>query len=86
MVVLHDHYASSVEMESLILVDMLNRYNISLLEKAGVGGLATLKAAVGTINVAMTEIHMAYSFYDKEKLTRVLILEIMVDSRVVVND
>lgn len=85
-VVLHDHYAGSVEMEALTLVDMLNQHIIPSVEKAGVGDLAGLKAAVGTINAAMAEIHAADSSYEKAKLARVLRLETMIDIRAVVDD
>ena len=72
-------------MEALTLVDIFNKHIISSVEKTRVGDLAGLKAAVGTINAVLAEIHAANSSYDKEKLTRVLRLGTMIDIRAIVN-
>jgi len=85
-IVLHDHYAGSVEMEALCLVDMLNQHIIPSVEKAGVGDLAGLKAAVGTIEGTMAEIHAAETSYEKAQLARVLRLETMIDIRAIVDE
>ena len=79
--VIHDHYAGTVEMEALTLVDMLNQNIIPSVKAAGVGPLAELESAVTTIKGAVAAIHAADSSYDKAKLARVLRLETMVDIR-----
>ncbi len=80
-VVLHDHYAGTVEMEAKCLVDMLNQHIIPSVKAAGVGPLAELEAAVGTITEAISGIHGAGSSYEAAQLARVLRLETMVDIR-----
>ena len=80
-VVLHDHYAGTVEMEALTLVDMLNQHIIPSVKKAGVGPLAELEAAVTTITDAVAGIHAAGSSYEAAQLARVLRLETMVTIR-----
>jgi len=85
-IVLHDHYAGSVEMEALTLIDMLNQHIIPSVQKAGVGNLAGLKSAVDTINGAMADIHAADTSYEKAQLARVLRLETMIDIRAVVDE
>jgi len=80
-VVLHDHYAGTVEMEAKCLIDMINQHIIPSVKKAGVGPLAELEAAVGTISEAVSGIHGAGSSYEAAQLARVLRLETMVDIR-----
>lgn len=79
--VLHDHYAGTVEMEALSLIDMINQHIIPSVKAAGVGPLADLEAAVTTIKGAVGEIHAAETSYEKAQLARVLRLETMVDLR-----
>ena len=80
-VVLHDHYAGTVEMEALTLVDMLNQHIIPSVKEAGVGPLAELEAAVVTIKDAVAGIHAAGSSYEAAQLARVLRLETMISIR-----
>merc|ERR1739844_660368 len=80
-VVLHDHYAGTVEMEALCLVDMINQHIIPSVKAAGVGPLADLEAAVTTIKDAVAGIHAAENSYEAAKLARVLRLETMIGIR-----
>lgn len=79
--ILHDHYAGTVEMEALTLIDMINQHIIPSCKAGGVGPLADLEAAVGTLKSAVAEIHAAESSYEKAQLSRVLRLETMIDIR-----
>lgn len=79
--VLHDHYAGTVEMEALTLVDMINQHIIPSCKKSGVGPVADLEACVPKLNAAVAEIHAAETSYEKAKLARVLRLETMIDMR-----
>jgi len=82
-IILHDHYTGTVEMEAGCLIDMINQHIIPSVKSAGLGPLADLEAAVGTIKSAMAEIHAAESSYKKAQLARVLRLETMIDIRAV---
>lgn len=79
--VLHDHYAGTVEMEALALVDMINQNIIPSVKSAGVGPLSDLETAVTSIESAMAAIHAEEDSYEKAKLARVLRLETMIDIR-----
>merc|ERR1712038_839725 len=79
--VLHDHYAGTVEMEALSLADMINQHIIPSVKAAGVGPLADLEAAVGTLKSAVADIHAAENSYEAAKIARVLRLETMIDIR-----
>jgi glutamine synthetase len=79
--ILHDHYTGTVEMEALSLIDMLNQNIIPSVKEAGVGDLAGLEAAVGTLKDAVKGIHAADTSYEKAQLSRVLRLETMIDIR-----
>merc|ERR1712150_145797 len=79
--ILHDHYSGTVEMEALTLIDMINQHIIPSCKAGGVGPLADLEAAVGTLKSAVAEIHAAESSYEKAQLSRVLRLETMIDIR-----
>lgn len=83
--VLHDHYAGTVEMEALCLVDMLNQHIIPSVRKSGVGPLSELEGLVPVLESAVSEIHAAESSYEKAKLARVLRLETMVEMRDVID-
>ena len=80
-IILHEHYTGTVEMEALTLIDMLNQHIIPSVKRGGVGPLADLEAAVGTIKEAVAEIHAAGSPYEAAQLARVLRLETMIDIR-----
>lgn len=76
-----DHYAGTVEMEALSLIQMLNRNIIPSMKAAGTGPLAELEAAVPKLKAAVAEIHAAETSYEKASLARVLRLETMIDIR-----
>ncbi len=80
-VVLHDHYAGTVEMEALTLVDMINQHIIPAVKAAGVGPLEALEAAIPQLNDAVAGIHAAENSYEAAKAARVLRLETMIDIR-----
>merc|ERR1719203_1264386 len=80
-VVLHDHYAGTVEMEALCLVEMMNQHIIPSVKESGVGPLAELETDVRTLRGAITGLHDAKTSYEKAKLARVLRLETMLDIR-----
>lgn len=80
-VVLHDHYAGTVEMEALCLIDMINQHIIPSVKGAGVGPLDELQASVPKIQEAVAAIHAADSSYEAAQIARVLRLETMIDIR-----
>ena len=80
-VVLHDHYAGTVEMEALCLADMINQHIIPSVKKAGVGPAAELEAAVATLKEGVAGIHAAESSYEAAQAARVLRLETMIEIR-----
>ena len=79
--VLHDHYAGTVEMEALTMVDMINQHIIPSCKAGSVGPVDELTAAVATLKTALAEIHAAETSYEKAQLARVLRLETMIDIR-----
>jgi len=79
--VMHDHYAGTVEMEGLVFIDMLQQHIIPSVKKAEEGPLDDLKSAVLTLKAALAEIHAAETSYEKAQLARVLRLETMIDIR-----
>ena len=81
--ILHGHYTGTVEMEALCLIDMINQHIIPSVKAAGIGSLADLEAAVGTIKSALAAIHHASDAHEKASLARVLRLETMIDIRAV---
>ena len=80
-VVLHDHYAGTVEMEALALVDMINQNIIPSVKAAGVGPLSDLEGAVTTLKEAVAGIHGAESSLEAARLARTLRLETMIEIR-----
>ena len=80
-IILHDHYAGTVEMEALSLIDMINQNIIPSVKAAGVGPLDELHSSVATLKSAVAEIHAAETSYEKAQLSRVLRLETMIDIR-----
>ncbi|CAB9527789.1 Glutamine synthetase [Seminavis robusta] len=79
--VLHDHYAGTVEMEALTLVDMINQHIIPACKKSGVGPVADLEACVPKLKAGVAAIHAAETSNEKASLARVLRLETMIDIR-----
>lgn len=80
-IVLHDHYAGTVEMEALTLVDMINQHIIPSVKSSGVGPLEDLEAAVPKIKDAVAAMHAADSSYEAAQIARELRLETMIDIR-----
>lgn len=81
--IMHSHYTGTVDIEAKCLVDMIQQHIIPSVKAAGVGPLADLEAAVGTLKAAIAEIHSADSAYEAAQLSRVLRLETMIDIRAV---
>ena len=79
----HNHYVGTVEIEALCLIDMLNQNIIPSVKAAGVGPLADLQTAVGTVKAALAQIHHAEDVHEKALLARVLRLETMIDVRAI---
>lgn len=84
--VIHDHYAGTVEMEALTLVDMINQHIIPSVKAAGVGSVGDLESAVSKLKSSVAEIHAADSSKDKAEIARVLRLETMVDIRAICDE
>jgi len=80
--VLHDHYAGTVEMEALTLIDMINQHVIPSVTVAGVGPVDELTKSVGVLKEALAAMHAATTSYETAQLARVLRLETMIDVRV----
>jgi glutamine synthetase len=76
-----DHYAGTVEIEALCMIDMINQHVIPSVKAAGVGPLEELHAAVDTLKAAVGAIHAAEASTTKAELARVLRLETMIDIR-----
>merc|ERR1712232_725858 len=81
--VLLEHYVGLVEIEALTLIDMLNQHVIPSVKNAGVGPLAELQAAVGTIEGALKGVHHEEDEKAKAALARTLRLETMDSIRAV---
>merc|ERR1712167_364039 len=79
--VLHDHYAGTVEIEALCMIDMIKQQIIPACKEAGVGSVADLTAATDTLTAKVAGMHAAPSEYEKAKLARELRLEVMIDVR-----
>nr|BAG39455.1 glutamine synthetase type III [Chaetoceros compressus] len=79
--VLHDHYAGTVEMEALTLIDMINQNIIPSVKAAGVGPLAELEEAVTTLKASVAEMHAAEDSLSTARIARVLRLETMIEVR-----
>jgi len=80
---LHDHYTGTVDIEAKCMIDMINQHIIPSVKAAGIGPLADLQAAVGTVQSALAEIHEAESNLEQARLARVLRLETMIDIRAI---
>lgn len=80
-IAIFDHYAGTVEMEALCLIDMINQHIIPSVKGAGVGPLDELQASVPKIQEAVAAIHAADSSYEAAQIARVLRLETMIDIR-----
>jgi len=79
--ILLEHYVGTVEIETSCLIDILNQHIIPSVKRAGVGPLAELNAAVGTLQKALAGIHHEEDEVKKANLARDLRLETMVEIR-----
>ena len=81
--IMHSHYVGTIEIEAKCLIDMIQQNIIPSVKAAGVGPLADLEAAVGTVKNAIAELHHAEDPYKAAQLARVLRLETMIDIRAI---
>jgi glutamine synthetase len=79
--VLLEHYAGTVEIEALTMIQMIQQHVIPSVKRAGVGPLDDLNKAVSTLKSAMEAIHHAEGEKAKATLARTLRLETMVELR-----
>jgi glutamine synthetase len=84
--ILLNHYTSTIEMEALVLIDMINQHIIPSIKAAHVGPLAALQAMVPKLKAAVEEIDHADTALSKARLARVLRLETMVEMRTVIDE
>jgi glutamine synthetase len=80
--VMHEHYAGSVEMEALCMVDMIKQH---IIPSAKAAELATgdLEKAVASVEAGLGAIHAGADEYAKATAARVLRLETMEEARAV---
>jgi len=80
--VMHEHYAGSVEMEALTMVDMIKQHVIPSCKAADIP-TAELEQAAAAIKAGVGQIHAAGSAYDMATVARELRLETMEAARAV---
>jgi len=80
--VMHEHYAGSVEMEALCMVDMIKQHVIPSCKAADIS-TAELEAGVAKVQAGVAAIHAADDEEAKATVARVLRLETMEDVRAV---
>jgi glutamine synthetase len=81
----HSHYVSTVEMECMCLIDMINQHVIPSVKAAGVGPLAELQACVPKLKAELVKLHPG-TLFEKAKLARILRLETMTEMRQICDD
>ena len=74
--VMHEHYAGSVEMEALCMVDMIKQHIIPSCKAAGIA-TGELDSAVSSINAGLAAVHAGADEEAKASAARVLRLETM---------
>jgi len=74
--VMYEHYAGSVEMEALSMVDMIKQHIIPSCKAASMA-TAELESSVASLQDGLAKIHHADDEYEKASLARVLRLETM---------
>lgn len=79
--VLLSHYAGTVEMEALTMIDMITQHVIPAVKEAGVGPLADLQAAVPVLKDAVAAMHDAPTEEECATLARELRLDTMIEIR-----
>jgi len=80
--VMHEHYAGSVEMEALCMIDMIKLHIIPSC-KAAEMPTAALESAVASVKAGLDKVHAAADEEGKATAARVLRLEIMEEARTV---
>jgi len=80
--VMHEHYAGSVELEALCMVDMIKQNVIPSCKAAGIP-TADLEAGVAKVQAGVAEIHAGADEEAKATVARVLRLETMEDVRAI---
>jgi len=82
-VVMFDHYAGSVEMEALCMVDMINQHVIPSVKNAELSDamVKDLESSVTAVSAGLSGMHAAEDEYTKASLARVLRLETMEAAR-----
>jgi glutamine synthetase len=74
--VMHEHYAGTVEMEAMTMVDMIQQHVLPSIKAAGQCSAAVEKE-LAAVKAGIQSVHDAESEYDKAKAARVLRLETM---------
>ena len=80
--VMYDHYAGSVEMEALCMVDMIKQHIIPSCKAADLP-TAELESAAASVSAGVSKIHGAADEFEKASVARVLRLETMEAARAV---
>jgi len=80
--VLHEHYAGSVEMEALCMVDMIKQHILPSVKRASLP-TAELESVLAEVQAGIGSVHAAGSEYEKATAARVLRLETMDKARAV---
>jgi glutamine synthetase len=78
--VMHEHYAGSVEMEALTMIDMINQHVLPSAKAANMS-TAALEAACQQVSKGVAGLHGATDEKEKATLARVLRLETMEEAR-----
>jgi len=81
--VMHEHYAGTVELEALTMIDMINQHVLPSAKAAGMATSVTsaLEAACGQVKAGVAGMHAVDGEYEKATLARVLRLETMEEAR-----
>jgi len=80
--VMHEHYAGTVELEALTMVDMINQHVLPSAKAAG-NATAALEAVCKKVSAGIAGMHAVDDAYEKATLGRVLRLETMEEARAV---
>jgi len=80
--VMFEHYAGSVEMEALTLIDMIKQHIIPSCKAADMS-TTELEASAASLKAGLDKMHAAADEYEKATVARVLRLETMEDVRLV---
>jgi len=78
--VMHEHYAGTVEMEALCMMDMIKHHILPSCKEAELP-TADIEAGLGSLQAGLTAIHSAATEHEKASAARVLRLETMEEVR-----